>query len=247
MKLHCILLPATVETLGDAFRDFDSRVDLRSTFLLLSGATLAVGDLSEALAAHSSRKPAAAAATAAAAAARRGELALTWVLKVSPPCSRQRGLQDDAAAVLDSEKQQLLALASLSNKRAFTVNEDLIMRCSGAGLRVRYDLSFPELYICEPTVLRLFAKSFDFQNLQKDLIPHLLRQELQLDAVYCHVIEAGQSAKSPNYLFTARDPRGYYCMRKDVLERWAFPVAPDAHALEQQQHLSYRGKGVYQV
>ena len=59
----------------------------------------------------------------------------------------------------------------------------------GASIRIRYDLSLPELYICEPSVLRLFGQSFDFGGLQRHLIPHLLKQELQLETVFCHVLE----------------------------------------------------------
>ncbi|KAL8425607.1 hypothetical protein ACSSS7_008355 [Eimeria intestinalis] len=31
LRIHCILLPSTVKTVGDALRDFDSRVDVRSS------------------------------------------------------------------------------------------------------------------------------------------------------------------------------------------------------------------------
>ncbi|XP_026192745.1 translation initiation factor eIF-2B subunit epsilon [Cyclospora cayetanensis] len=238
LRLHCMVLSAAVQSVGDALRDFDSRVDVRSTFVLMSGATLAVGDLRSAIAAHSQRVSSG---------GKKASAALTWVLKVSPPGSRQRGLPDDAGLIYDEDSLQLLAFSPLHSKRALLVTDELLNRAStGSPIRVRYDLSLPELYICEPSVLRLFGQSFDFDTLQKHLIPHLLKQELQLETIFCHVLEAERQTNSQLYVLTARDPRGYQAVLRDVLERWTFPLAPDSHALEAQEYLKYRGRGVYQ-
>ncbi|OEH74912.1 translation initiation factor eif-2b epsilon possible [Cyclospora cayetanensis] len=233
----------------------------------MSGATLAVGDLRSAIAAHSQRVSSG---------GKKASAALTWVLKVSPPGSRQRGLPDDAGLIYDEDSLQLLAFSPLHSKRALLVTDELLNRAStGSPIRVRYDLSLPELYICEPSVLRLFGQSFDFDTLQKHLIPHLLKQELQLETIFCHSIkcrieqlspfpvllayartcdarrrrrvpQAERQTNSQLYVLTARDPRGYQAVLRDVLERWTFPLAPDSHALEAQEYLKYRGRGVYQ-
>ncbi|KAL8275601.1 hypothetical protein Esti_000552 [Eimeria stiedai] len=239
LRIHCILLPPAVKTVGDALRDFDSRVDVRSTFLLQSASTLVVGDLRGALEAHAARVSGG---------GRGADAALTWVLKVSPPCSRQRGLPDDAVLIYDSETFQLLSFSFLHSKRGVPVDEQLIAQATrGAPLRVRYDMSLPELYICQPSFLRLLGQSFDFGSLQRHLIPHLLKQDLRMETVYCHILEAERQPNGQLYAFSVRDPRAYLSLLRDVIERWTFPLAPDSHAMESQEYLKYRGKGVYQA
>lgn len=64
-------------------------------------------------------------------------------------------------------------------------------KCSGGTLSVRYDLVFPELFICAPSVLRLMEESFDLTTVWPALVSHLLQKDLQLHAVHCYVLEVG--------------------------------------------------------
>ncbi|KAL8425605.1 hypothetical protein ACSSS7_008353 [Eimeria intestinalis] len=68
-----------------------------------------------------------------------------------------------------------------------------------------------------------------------------------METVYCHILEAERQPSGQLYALSVRDPRAYLSLLRDVLERWTFPLAPDSHAMESQEYLKYRGKGVYQA
>ncbi|PFH31064.1 putative eukaryotic initiation factor-2B, epsilon subunit [Besnoitia besnoiti] len=250
LQIIAVFLAPTVESMGDALRDFDSRVNLAKDFLLMSATSFVVADIRRAVAAHRERNE-----SRRSSCDRHGrEQILTQIYSSHPPTSPQRLLSDDVAFVLDGETKEIVKQTSLRSRASVGLGDVTLVEQGPASsasesFEVRYDLVDSGVSICTPTVLEMFRYSFDFMCMSRDFIPAVVSREIKLHSVFAHVLQPhrGCSAYTP---FAARvsDPRSFFSLSQSVIERWSNPVVPDSVSLFlHQARLRYKGSGTYQA
>ncbi|KFG43117.1 putative eukaryotic initiation factor-2B, epsilon subunit, partial [Toxoplasma gondii GAB2-2007-GAL-DOM2] len=123
LQILAVFVSPTVETLGDALRDFDSRVNFSKDFLLLSATTFIVGDIHEALASHRERR-----SRGRRTSLQTGEQLVTQILCSLPVVSPHRHLSDDRAIVLNGETKEVVKCVSLRSRDSAGLDEVCLLR-----------------------------------------------------------------------------------------------------------------------
>ncbi|CBZ53685.1 hypothetical protein NCLIV_034670 [Neospora caninum Liverpool] len=246
LQIVVVFVAPTVETLGDALRDFDSRVNLTKDFLLLSATTFIVADIRDALENHRARSGKRQTGRAA-------EQLVTQIFSSLPAASPRRHLSDDVGIVLNGETKEMIKRVSLRSRTFLGVDEMTLLQAPGDGgsgnLEVHYDLVDAGVYICSPKVLKIFRYSFDFQSMTRDFIPAVVRRDIKLHAVFAHTLkEKAMCSEYKPFAAQVTDPRSYFNACQSVVERWLYPIVPEVLSIFLgQARLRYKGAGTYQA
>lgn len=83
-------------------------------------------------------------------------------------------------------------------------------------------------------VLALFTENFDYQEMRRDFLPGVLTSDILGVRVATHVI-------ADEYASRVRSPHLYDAISRDLVERWVFPVVPEADLLEEHSLVYRRG------
>ena len=240
----------TARSAGDALRELDVRGTLAgaSDFVLLHGDVVTNADLGAALASHRARR----------AGPDPGCVATLIVSGGVTPAARARLGEAAALYTVDAASGRLLAFDDVSDTKkgssspspssSSALPPPLHLRVDARAfgerdaLALRADLSRPHVALCGPEVLVAFADNFDFQALESDFIPGTLAEEELGHRLYLHIATAARpsaaaaaaacaSGSAGAYLVRVTCLRSYDAVSRDVLQRWAWPLAPDTNLL----------------
>mmetsp|Transcript_9050 Transcript_9050/g.22900 ORF Transcript_9050/g.22900 Transcript_9050/m.22900 type:complete len:907 (-) Transcript_9050:52-2772(-) len=114
---------------------------------------------------------------------------------------------------------------------------------SAGGIALRFDLLETGVAICSLDVLGKFEDEFDYLDIANDFIAFSAAEEEEglQSRIYAHVLPESYTASSGSggvidstrsYAARAVDFRTYHAISQDLLQRWAYPLAPD-HKLKQ--------------
>ncbi|KAG6610868.1 translation initiation factor eIF-2B subunit epsilon [Phytophthora cinnamomi] len=213
LVVTCVSSPSCV-TAGDALRELDRRQLVQSNpFVLMSGDVVANVDLQAAVAEHKQRKKA------------DPNCIMTSVFKELRPssgASQVRPLADELVVGVDAATSQLVLYEDEPQQRS-TRLATLFLE-DHAQLALRSDLLDCYIDVCSSEVLLKFAEDFDYQELRRDFL-HNEVQNYELGKKFFAKIVTDE--------FAARvmDPRTYAGVSQAILQRWVFPMVPDANYL----------------
>ncbi|KAI9913694.1 hypothetical protein PsorP6_006157 [Peronosclerospora sorghi] len=213
-RLHvtCVNSPSCL-TAGDALRELDRRQLVQSNpFVLISGDVVANVDLQAAIQEHQSRKKV------------DPNCIMTSIFKELQPnfATSVRPLNDELIVAIDAMTLQLVLYEDNPDQRSTRLAT--IFLEDHAQLALRSDLLDCYIDICSPEVLLKFAEDFDYQDLRRDFL-HNEAQNYELGKKFFVKIVTDE--------FAARvmDPRTYAGVSQAILQRWVYPMVPDANYL----------------
>lgn len=106
------------------------------------------------------------------------------------------------------------------NKKKFHFIEQEIFLVN-SDVSIRHDLMDPQIAICAPSVLPLFADNFDFLSRDDFVQGLLMNEELLASSIYVAELE------SEEYAARVHNWQTYQMVSSDVVNRWAYPLVPD--------------------
>jgi translation initiation factor eIF-2B subunit epsilon len=181
-------------------------------FVLMSGDVVANVDLQAAIAEHQARKKA------------DPNCIMTSIFKELRPnfATSVRPLDDELVVGVDASTSQLVLYEDDPQQRS-TRLATLFLE-DHAQIALRSDLLDCYLDVCSPEVLLKFAEDFDYQDLRRDFL-HNEVQNYELGKKFFVKVVTDE--------FAARvmDPRTYAGVSQAILQRWVFPMVPDANYL----------------
>lgn len=197
-------------SVGDAMRDLDNRGVILGDFLLVSGDVVTNIDFDRAMAAHRRHRDADA------------NHILTMVLAAAAANHRARTDLDPATFVLDAQTSRCVYYQGIGTTDSIRIDPELVDDV--AELVVRNDLIDCHVDICSPLVPQLFQDNFDYQLLRTDFVRGVLNSDIAKKTLYAYVTD--------EYAARVVSWATYNGISQDVLERWSYPLVPDANLLE---------------
>ncbi|KAL4171223.1 hypothetical protein KRP22_009321 [Phytophthora ramorum] len=212
LEVTCVSSPSCL-TAGDALRELDRLQLVQSNpFVLMSGDVVANVDLQAAIAEHKRRKQADA------------NCIMTSIFKELRPnfATSVRPLDDELVVGVDAATSQLVLYEDDPTQRSTRL--DTLFLEDHAQIALRSDLLDCYIDVCSPEVLLKFAEDFDYQDLRRDFL-HNEAQNYELGKKFFVKVVTDE--------FAARvmDPRTYAGVSQAILQRWVFPMVPDANYL----------------
>ncbi len=109
------------------------------------------------------------------------------------------------------------------------------------NVELRYDLVDTHISICSPVVLPLFSDNFDYQTWDDFVRGILVSEEILDNTIYYHQLEGSYAANVTNVqmydairlvlfvriLNCSVIKTEFLKISKDIIQRWAYPLAPD--------------------
>ena len=210
-KIIPIVMNEDCLSVGDALRELDSHGVIRGHFLLVHGDFVTNASLRTLLDVHLKNVH------------NDKNTLLTMTFKMASPEHRCRTVMvDDCAIVYDSHTHQLFhyqTFRRLSSR--FSLQTTLLE--SHSELDVAYHVIDSEVDICSPAVLSLFSENFDYQDLRRDFVHGILTSDLLNYKFYVHILP------SHSYAIRVSHTQRYDSVSKDLMQRWIFPIVPDAN------------------
>ncbi|XP_055680887.1 translation initiation factor eIF-2B subunit epsilon [Lutzomyia longipalpis] len=217
-------------SIGDVLRDIEAKGLIRGHFILMTGDTVSNANLIPLLERHKQI-------------AKYDKGACMTVMYMElPPCMRTG---DEVTVAVDRLNSRLLTHQRqnpLNRERNFTFDLEYFKLPSSA--EIRHDYADPQIAICSPMVLTLFADNFDFET-RDDFIRGLLINEEILDSrIYVAELPAGE------YAMKVSNWQKYKIVSNDIIHRWTHPLSPDMGIgrMKLQYHISknlvYKNKSV---
>ena len=106
---------------------------------------------------------------------------------------------------------------------------------SVSEIDIRTDLIDPGIDICTPDVLALWSDYFDVQAPRSGFLRSVLKDyELNGKTIHTHIVDDSYAAR-------VRDLPAYAAICKDVVGRWAYPLAPDSNLVRGQGYRYLKG------
>ncbi|RMX66274.1 hypothetical protein DD238_003090 [Peronospora effusa] len=212
LDVTCVSSPSCL-TAGDALRELDRRQLVQSNpFVLMSGDVVANVDLQAIITEHKNRKKA------------DPNCIMTSIFKELRPnfATSVRPLNDELIVGIDANTSQLVLYEDDPEQRS-TRLATLFLE-DHAQIALRSDLLDCYIDVCSPEVLLKFAEDFDYQDLRHDFL-HNEVQNYELGKKFFVKVVTDE--------FAARvmDPRTYAGVSQAILQRWVFPMVPDANYL----------------
>lgn len=209
---------------GDALCDIDARSIIHGDFVLVCGDVVSNLNLARALEEHKGRRN------------KDRNYIMTMVLKEASPFHRSRERCENGVFVIDSSTGECMAYESLDAESVPSVSLTLHKLLSGTKgeVDICYDLLDCQIDICSVNVLALYTENFDYQDVRRDF----LRGVLTLDILGVRV---ATFLVNNEYATRVRSPHLYDSISRDIIERWVFPVVPDADLLEEDRYAYRRG------
>lgn len=122
--------------------------------------------------------------------------------------------------------------------RDLEIDPKMILQ-NNRNVNIRYDLMDCQVDICSMQVLALMTENFDYQDLRKDFLRGILDSDILKSShrVSCHIVYDGYASR-------VRTPHLYDSTSRDILERWAWPLVPEADIIAD-NHIYCTGHEVY--
>ena len=213
-------------SMGDAMRDIDSRSIIHGDFILVCGDVVSNMSLVPVLEAHKRRRQT------------DKNYILTMVLKESSPYHRTRERCENGIFAIDTATRECLSYEPIETETLKEVTLPLAKLAAVKELSVRYDLMDCNIDVCSVNVLALYTENFDYQEMRKDFLRGVLTSDILGVRVSTHIL-------TNEYASRVRSPHLYDSISKDLIERWVFPVVPDADILEEQPYKYRRGNAYF--
>ncbi|CAI5461333.1 unnamed protein product [Closterium sp. Yama58-4] len=233
-------------SVGDALRHMDHMGVIRGDFILVSGDVIANVSLTHALHAHRERRRKDKQAVMTMLLTHCPSNPLTHLVRHTPtsynflppssalflinlcceaqvfgicPDSTQLLFYDPPPVPLSSTPTGKLA-ALAGERRSLAVSVERAVWQGHRRLALRTDLEDSGIDICAPEVLYLYTDNFDYQHPRRDFLRGILNDDIMGNKIYTHEIKSQYAARIDTL-------RSYATVTRDVLQRWAFPLAPD--------------------
>ena len=234
-NIQYITLPSNaIEGLGDALRELDASSIIKGDFILIRspGDLISNVNLGALWDAHRNRR-----------AANKNAI-MTSIYKKLSPGHRTRSRLAHPVLVLDGASSRLIGYEEIdpvefwlrpsacapngSKKRtktalSFPFNTELLDAHSHIDLR--YDLVDTHVDLCSLEVLALFTENFDYQDLRQDFMKGILLSDILSYQFYVHIL-------TDEYMACASTPFLYDAISRDLLERWIYPIVPEANLFD---------------
>lgn len=214
-------------SVGDAMRDIDSRGLINGDFILISGDVVTNLDITKVLENHKVYKQ------------NDRDYICTMVLTEAAPMHRSRSIIEPACFIMDKATNRCLYYQDLPpiNGRKTTVNIDPEVLEDIEEFEINNNLIDCHVDICTAQVPTIFQENFDYQTLRSDFVKGVLSSDLLKKNIYSYVTKTHYSARVESW-------QTYDGISQDVIERWAYPIAPERN-LCSDQTFTYHSKNVY--
>lgn len=193
--------------LGDALRDLDGKGVIRGHFLLMGCDSITNAQLGTVFEKHR----------------RYCKLdkgaAMTVVYKKVGSDYRTG---NEVMVAVDKDSNRLLfhqRLNSLHKEKHFSFPLEIFL--VNSEVTIRHDLMDPQIAICAPSALPLFADNFDFLSRDDFVRGLLINEEILASSIYVVELESEEYAAKVHNWHT------YQTASHDVINRWAYPLVPD--------------------
>jgi NDP-sugar pyrophosphorylase family protein len=205
-------------------RDLDTRGLLVGDFVMVYGDVVSNLPLESALAAHRARR------------AKDKNAIMTMVLREAGTTHRTKAQGTSPIFVIDPTKDQCLHFEQMPNREhTHTLSIDPELLSNHQELDIRQDLIDCGIDICTPDVLALWSDNFDFQAPRKGFLHSVLKDyELNGKTIHTHIV-------ANHYAARVRNLNAYDSVSRDVVSRWAYPLAPDSNLLKGQTYRLQKG------
>ena len=218
---------------GDAMRDLDEKGVLRDHFLLTSADIICNSNLEPLIKEHRRRY------------LENKNSELTIVYSRASPGHQSRSKDQEVLLLTEKESNRIIyhTLAKEAfqdkskNKTSATFPVEIFQGKTMDEINIRYDLADSGIAICSPSVPLQFSERFDCQNLN-EFIKGSIEDDLADHFLYASVL--GDNEQSNGYSGRVSDFMTYVSVTNDVLNRWAYPFAPEATR-------TVTGKEVYSI
>lgn len=163
--------------------------------------------------------------------------AMTVVFKKTSPGHRTG---NEVVVATDRDTNRLLFHQRLSGQhkeRQFELPLEIFL--VNSEVVVRHDLIDPQIAICAPSALPLFADNFDFANRDDFVRGLLINEEILASTIYFSELPAEQYAARVN------DWQSYQLVSNDIINRWVFPMVPDMGVCLNRQIYMFLRNNVY--
>lgn len=147
--------------------------------------------------------------------------AMTVIFKKKSPGSP---FGEDIIVVTDARSNRLLFHQRIASHKADeqrVCNMPLEIFIDHSETEVRDDLCDPQIAICSPSVLSLFADNFDFATRDDFIRGLLINEEILASTIYFAELPTEQ------YAARVRNWQMYQIVSNDIINRWAYPLVPD--------------------
>ncbi|KAG4066513.1 hypothetical protein HA402_007149 [Bradysia odoriphaga] len=129
---------------------------------------------------------------------------------------------NEVVVAIDQDSKRLLfhqRLNPVHKERHFSFPLDIFL--VNSAVSIRHDLMDPQIAICAPSVLPLFADNFDFLSRDDFIQGLLMNEELLASSIYVAELETEE------YAGRVHNWQTYQMVSSDVTNRWAYPLVPD--------------------
>lgn len=129
---------------------------------------------------------------------------------------------NEVVVAIDKDSNRLLfhqRLDPVHKERHFSFPLELFL--VNSDVSIRHDLIDPQIAICAPSVLPLFADNFDYESRDDFVRGLLIDDELLSSSIYVAELE------SEEYAAKVHNWQTYQMVSSDVVNRWAYPLVPD--------------------
>ncbi|EME42374.1 hypothetical protein DOTSEDRAFT_73260 [Dothistroma septosporum NZE10] len=210
-------------SIGDCMRDLMSKDLIVGDFISIYGDVVANISLEPALAAHRARRE------------KDKKAIMTMVLREAGEVHRTKAQHIQPTFVLDSTTGRCVHYEQIryGQNAALDIPSEVLTDCN--ELEIRADLVDCGIDICTPEVLAQYQDNFDWQLPRIGFLRGVLKdfETFQL-TIHTHVTSEGYAAR-------VRNLQAYNAISKDVMSRWAYPIAPDTNLLSGQSFQLYKG------
>ena len=215
VRLTVIISNGPCFSAGDALRQVEAMGVITSDFVLVPGDVVANVQLAPLIAAHKQRRTL------------DPNAVLTTLMKRVPTTHHSRRAGEEKLVAMAGETGRLLMYddASKSNDGTKKLKIPLSLLQESDRLQVCKDLYDTHIDICTVELLVLLQDNFDWQDLRRDVLSGILGQfEMLGKTIYTHVL-------TDEYAARVHDAHTYDAVSRDIIQRWAFPLVPDANLL----------------
>ncbi|CAN6668782.1 translation initiation factor eIF2B subunit epsilon [Trichomonascus vanleenenianus] len=218
--IHIVPSPES-QSVGDVMRDLDTKGVIKKDFLLISGDVVCNIDFRKVLEAHNARKQ-----------TDRNAI-MTMVLRESTGLHRTRPRNSPGLFVLDDKTGRCLRYeAPGSNVADIALDAEVLAEHESVSFR--NDLIDCQIDICTNDVPALFQENFDYEFIRSQFVKGILTSDLLGKTIYAHII-------SDKYAARVQSQQTYDAISKDIISRFAYPIAPDSNLLDDQTYSYQRG------
>ena len=210
------------QSFGDAMRDLDGKGLLRDHFVLTNADVISNVNLESIVQDHKKRCQEDKSTT------------MTLIYKHADPGYHCRTKDQEVLLVTESKSNRILHHVrskadfhkGAKKKGIVSFPSELFQSNSSDALNIRFDLLDPGIAICSPSVPLQFADNFDCQSLD-DFIRGSIEDDLEVRSLYaCILGDSHQGDKC--YATRVTDFLTYMSVSADVLNRWTYPLVPEA-------------------